>query len=83
MAKPNYAFEKRQRERAKKEKKADKLAQRKVPGDKPDEPPLAQPGERAEPLPVENSGAPAPSRSERAPAASGSEAGAGATRAAS
>ena len=39
MAKPNYAFEKRQRERAKKEKKAEKAAQRK-PGDKPDEQPV-------------------------------------------
>ena len=40
MAKPNYAFEKRQRERVKKEKKAEKAAQRKPGSDKPDEQPI-------------------------------------------
>ena len=78
MAKPNYAFEKRQRERAKKEKKAEKLAQRKVPGDgSPDGAPTTQPGEQAAELPIEDSDAPklAP-RGEHAPAASGNDAGA-------
>lgn len=32
MAKPNYAFEKRQKELAKKQKKQEKLAQRKAAG---------------------------------------------------
>ncbi len=34
MAKPNYSFEKRQRERLKKQKKEEKLAQRKAGADK-------------------------------------------------
>ena len=36
MAKPNYSFEKRQRERLKKQKKEEKLAQRKAGASKPD-----------------------------------------------
>lgn len=46
MAKPNYSFEKRQRELAKKKKKEEKLkdkAERKVGSDQPDEP-NAEPG---------------------------------------
>jgi hypothetical protein len=37
MAKPNYSFEKRQRERLKKQKKEEKLAQRKAGANKPDD----------------------------------------------
>ncbi len=37
MAKPNYSFEKRQRERLKKQKKEEKLAQRKAGVNKPDD----------------------------------------------
>lgn len=36
MAKPNYSFEKRQRERLKKQKKEEKLAQRKADANKSD-----------------------------------------------
>ena len=65
MAKPNYAFEKRQRERAKKEKKAEKAAQRKTTGDRPDDPQADQPGGQAVERPVEDSDAPTPAASER------------------
>ncbi len=68
MAKPNYAFEKRQRERAKKEKKAEKAAQRKTPGDKPEDPALGQAGEHPEGSPVESSDAPQSAQGERASA---------------
>lgn len=37
MAKPNYSFEKRQRELAKKQKKAEKLQRKAMPGDAQDE----------------------------------------------
>jgi len=37
MAKPNYSFEKRQRERLKKQKKEEKLAQRRAGGSTPGE----------------------------------------------
>lgn len=37
LAKPNYSFEKRQRELAKKQKKAEKLQRKAMPGDAPDE----------------------------------------------
>lgn len=36
MAKPNYSFEKRQRERLKKQKKEEKLAQRRAGANKPE-----------------------------------------------
>lgn len=39
MAKPNYSFEKRQRERLKKQKKEEKLAQRKAGANKPENAP--------------------------------------------
>lgn len=39
MAKPNYSFEKRQRERLKKQKKEEKLAQRKAGVNKTDSAP--------------------------------------------
>lgn len=59
MAKPNYSFEKRQRELAKKKKKEEKLkekAGRKVGSDQPDEPGSGQAGIEA--VPAE--GRPAP-----------------------
>jgi len=68
MAKPNYAFEKRQRERAKKEKKAEKLAQRKAGGGEAGpaiEPDAAAPDQSGE-RPVEASDAPQPVRGEAA-----------------
>lgn len=37
LAKPNYSFEKRQRELAKKQKKAEKLQRKAMPGDAPDQ----------------------------------------------
>lgn len=45
MAKPNYQFEKRQRELEKKKKKEEKLARKTGPGDTPetDAPPSATP----------------------------------------
>jgi hypothetical protein len=50
MAKPNYSFEKRQRERLKKQKKEEKLAQRKAGSNKPEEAPSdEQAGEAAVP----------------------------------
>jgi len=44
MAKPNYSFEKRQRERLKKQKKEEKLAQRKAGTGKPDDAPADDAG---------------------------------------
>ena len=49
MATPNYGYEKRQKELAKKRKKEDKL-KRKAEG-KPDEPEDGEEGEGAEPTP--------------------------------
>ena len=50
MAKPNYSFEKRQRERLKKQKKEEKLAQRKAGTLKPDGSPSDEPeGETSTP----------------------------------
>jgi hypothetical protein len=47
MAKPNYSFEKRQRERLKKQKQDEKLAQRKAGTLKPDDATSDEPGEDA------------------------------------
>ncbi len=44
MAKPNYSFEKRQRERLKKQKKEEKLAQRKAGTGKPEDAPADDAG---------------------------------------
>ena len=44
MAKPNYSFEKRQRERLKKQKKDEKLAQRKAGTLKPEDALSDEPG---------------------------------------
>jgi len=50
MAKPNYSFEKRQRERLKKQKKEEKLAQRKAGTLKPeDDAPSDEPGGETSP----------------------------------
>ncbi|MDO6386236.1 hypothetical protein [Uliginosibacterium sp. 31-12] len=49
MAKPNYSFEKRQRELAKKQKKEEKLRRKAQPGDAPDDDEAAGPD-----APVEN-----------------------------
>lgn len=43
MPKPNYAFQKRQRELAKKQKKADKENRRPAPSDQPELTALAEP----------------------------------------
>lgn len=56
MAKPNYSFEKRQRERLKKQKKEEKLAQRKAGANKPDGTPSDEQGGEATPA----DGAPSP-----------------------
>ncbi|MDH3460449.1 MAG: hypothetical protein OEM00_05620 [Burkholderiaceae bacterium] len=56
MAKPNYSFEKRQRERAKKQKKEEKLQARRSGAVKSGEVPPANPSEVEAPVP----GAPAP-----------------------
>ena len=50
MAKPNYSFEKRQRERLKKQKKEEKLAQRKAGTQKPEDAPSDETG-GASPVP--------------------------------
>jgi len=49
MAKPNYSFEKRQRERLKKQKKEEKLAQRKAGTLKPEDAPSDEPGSETTP----------------------------------
>ena len=49
MAKPNYQYEKRQRELEKKRKKEDKAAQKRTPGDKPDANDGAAPTDQAAP----------------------------------
>jgi hypothetical protein len=49
MAKPNYSFEKRQRERLKKQKKEEKLAQRKAGTLKPEDAPSDELGTEAPP----------------------------------
>jgi len=51
MAKPNYSFEKRQRERLKKQKKEEKLALRRAGGNKA-EPAPADEGSNEEAAPV-------------------------------
>ena len=57
MAKPNYAFEKRQRELAKKKKKEEK-ASRKGPPGQPDSPEANEPA--AAPLPMVSGPKPGP-----------------------
>jgi hypothetical protein len=47
MAKPNYSFEKRQRERLKKQKKEEKLAQRKAGTQRPEDAVSNEPGSEA------------------------------------
>ncbi len=47
MAKPNYSFEKRQRERLKKQKKEEKLAQRKAGTQRPEDAASNEPGSEA------------------------------------
>ncbi len=47
MAKPNYSFEKRQRERLKKQKKEEKLAQRKAGTQRPEGVASDEPGGEA------------------------------------
>lgn len=47
MAKPNYSFEKRQRERLKKQKKEEKLAQRKAGAPRPEGAASDEPGGEA------------------------------------
>lgn len=57
MAKPNYSFEKRQRERLKKQKKEEKLAQRKAGVNKTDDAPDGETSnEEAVPAASETSG---------------------------
>jgi len=58
MAKPNYSFEKRQRERLKKQKKEEKLAQRKAGTNKTDGAPSDEQGTEA--APAEDAPPPAP-----------------------
>ncbi len=50
MAKPNYSFEKRQRERLKKQKKEEKLAQRKAGTHKPEDAPSDEAGGESAPV---------------------------------
>ena len=50
MAKPNYSFEKRQRERLKKQKKEEKLAQRKAGTNKPEDAPSDETGGESTPV---------------------------------
>lgn len=60
LAKPNYAFQKRQRELAKKQKKEEKLKRRMEPGPGQEEAPVA-PDEAAVPaVPVSGNDAAAP-----------------------
>ncbi|HEY0878949.1 MAG TPA: hypothetical protein VGE10_10915 [Zeimonas sp.] len=59
MAKPNYAFQKRQRELAKKQKKEEKRLRKAEPGSANDEPGLAQDEGVATAIPVSPGEAPA------------------------
>ncbi|NSL53580.1 MULTISPECIES: hypothetical protein [Uliginosibacterium] len=43
LAKPNYSFEKRQRELAKKQKKEEKLRRKTLPGEAPEDDEAAEP----------------------------------------
>ncbi|QXL84791.1 hypothetical protein [Comamonas sp. NLF-1-9] len=47
MAKPNYSFEKRQREREKKRKKEEKMKRKLSKGSSPETPDPAQPGDES------------------------------------
>ena len=58
MATPNYSYEKRQRELAKKRKKEEKLKKRSERGDSPAEDTQAQPGTGGDTAPAESESPP-------------------------